>query len=189
MVSENGKGYKNHLSSFKPLPDGVIRRREGVGHNSSIFVMPFASNSVIVKSLSHDKLYSFLLSPLFVFLFLHGLNGKSYLVWNYSPSPQNGKTELYLWEILGNLTVQDTWHQYKTVEPHLLLPVKSNLLKYGERLKICQKSCNCRNISIFRVTLHWGLSSFIPAQPDLIGAAIPQPKCSHNKGLPYKICI
>lgn len=53
MVSENGKGSKNHLSSFKPLPDGESGNREGVGHNCSIFVVFFASNSVTVKTLSH----------------------------------------------------------------------------------------------------------------------------------------
>lgn len=53
MVSENGKGYKNHLSSFKPLPDGDSGNREGVGLNCSIFVVFFASNSVIAKTLSH----------------------------------------------------------------------------------------------------------------------------------------
>lgn len=52
MVSENGKGSKNHLSSFKPLSDEENGNREGVGHNCSIFVVFFASNSVIVKTLS-----------------------------------------------------------------------------------------------------------------------------------------
>lgn len=51
MVSENGKGSKHHLPSFKPLPVGESGNREGVGHNCSIFVVFFASNSVIVKTL------------------------------------------------------------------------------------------------------------------------------------------
>lgn len=37
VVSENeGKGFKNHLSSLKPLPDGASRRGEGAGCNSIV---------------------------------------------------------------------------------------------------------------------------------------------------------
>lgn len=94
--------------------------------------MLFASNSLIVKSLSHDShvwLSSFLsyLHLVFLFILLHRVKGKSYLVWNYSPRPQDGKTELYLWEILGNLTVQDTWHQYKICWPSSRVTCKKQL--------------------------------------------------------------
>lgn len=134
-----------------------------------------------------------LLSPCLSVL-LHRVNRKNYLMWNNSPWLLNGKSELYLWEILGNLAAQGSWHQSKSFDSYLMLPVKSNLLKYGERLERRQKSCSRRNIAIARVNLHWGSSTLIPACLIWKGwqslPPTPQPPnaASHNKYLQHIIC-